>query len=162
MSENTAFLVNADFPALAPSNEFQVRTNAVRVFGANLGVTYNVLVYVGDEQDGAWVDYYYNGVQITLSDHNNVLVLIVAGQYSVVTSDGSDPLPGAIVYYDESIATSHDAKLMYILQTPAPPGGGGSGGGSYRSYRSSWSYRSHGWYRYYRQYGSYGCHWCYR
>ena len=131
MSENAAFLVHADKPALAPSNEFQVRTNAVRVFGANLGVPYNIEVRVGSSEENDWVPLYFGTRLLQLADTNNIVVLIVSGQYRVVTADFSDPLPGALVYYEESIETSHDARVQYVMQaSPMPTGGGGGGGGA--------------------------------
>lgn len=123
MSSNNVFLINGLSPP-SGGNEFQVRAGAVRLFAANLGILYNVEVYVGSVDDGAWVPAYLNSQQLQLSDTNNILVLIVAGQYRVVTNDGSLPTVDAMVWFEEEDETDHDLRVMYVLQTPSPPGGG--------------------------------------
>ena len=121
MSENQRFLINGLTPEIG--SEFQVRTNAVRLFGANLAALYNIEVYVGSTDTGAWVPAFFNAQPLQISDSNNILVLIVAGQYRVTESNGDPPLPNAMVWYEESIETDHDARIMYVLQTPSPPAG---------------------------------------
>ncbi len=128
MADNQIYLVNGTNPP--DSNEFECRQGAIRLFAADLGLVYNLEVLVGTPYDGVWVPVWFNNTQIQMSDGNNVLVWIIAGQYRIVTSDGSDPLPSARIYYIESDTTDHDARVLYVLQTPSPVVSGGGGGGT--------------------------------
>ena len=132
MADNQIYLVNGTNPP--DSNEFECRQGAIRLFAADLGLVYNLEVLVGTPYDGVWVPVWFNNTQIQMSDGNNVLVWIIAGQYRIVTSDGSDPLPNARIYYIESDTTDHDARVLYVLQTPSPVVSGGGGGGTPADY----------------------------
>lgn len=120
MSENTAFLVNGTAGQYA--GEFQASTNAVRLYGS-VSAAYNVQVWVGNEQIGSWTDLYLNGQQIQLTPTNPVIVLIVPGLYRVIASGAT--ASSDIIYYEESIDTGHDDKIIYVMQTPGSAGGSG-------------------------------------
>ena len=115
MPSNQSFLINQHAIGISP--EFQVRTTAVRLFGANLSIPYDIYVYVGDNVLGAWVPAFLNGTKLQITDTNNSVLIVTSGQYRVQTSDGSTPTANALIYMEYSSVTDHDQKVQYVVGT---------------------------------------------
>ena len=106
------YLINSHLPV---SPEFQVSNSAVRLFAADLGVAYNIMVWVGDKNYGTWKRMYLNSVPMQITDTNNVVPILVTGKYKVVTADGSPPATNAQIYLESSDATGSDEHVQYTL-----------------------------------------------
>jgi hypothetical protein len=114
MSSRRGYLVNNVNPSLVESNEYDVRAGVVRIYGANLGGTLPINVWVGDEVNGIWVNLYRNGTQIALSDTNNSYVEFVPGKYRI---DASAAGPGALVWFEEAFDTDGDDRTKWVYVT---------------------------------------------